>query len=166
MQTIRLIAALTGAALLVGAAQTAATAQPATGAPTTSPMTTPTKAPADMMTPAAAPGGAMNGTAGVLGTLALAARSLRARRTSGGYTLTGQAQVTDACQLARFDPSLLTIYPPQYNLVQFRDPKKKALLCAPHLMWITAIPRRVSSMKPPGYVTVRTRKGAKRVPIR
>jgi hypothetical protein len=142
-------------------------------------MTTPTKAPTDVMTPVMgptkapggmmtpAPHGAMNGTTpGALGMLALDARSLRARRTRSGYTLTGQALVNDPCQAARFDPSLLTIYPPQANLDQFRRPDRMGMLCIQKLAWVTATPRMVSSAKPPAYVTVRTKKGATRVYIR
>ena len=170
MQTTRLISALASAAFLFGTAHAnVASAQTSPTPPpmqmTTAPMTTPTKAPADMMTPAAA--ATMRGTTpGVLGTLALDARSLRARRTRTGYTLTGQALVNDACQAARFDPSLLTIFPPQFNLVQFRRPGSMGMMCVMRLIWVTAQPRMVTSTKPPGYITVRTRKGATRVPIR
>ncbi len=173
MHTTHVISALASAALLFGAAPTAASAQTSTMPPmqmATPPITaptTPTKAPADIATPVAAPtpGTATGGTPGVLGALALDARYLRARRTSTGYTLSGQALVNDACQAARFDPSLLTIYPPQYNLTQFRDPRKKNMMCVQRLIWVTAVPRRVSSTKPPPYITVRTNKGAKRVNI-
>jgi hypothetical protein len=103
--------------------------------------------------------------AGVLGVLALDARRLRARRTASGYTLTGQALVKDACQAARFDPSLLTIFPPQLNLVQFRRPGTMGMLCIMRLTWVTAQPRMVTSTHPPAYVTVRTKKGVTRVPI-
>ncbi len=173
MQTIRTISALVGAALLFGTAPLGvAGAQTSPPVQTAAPMTTPTKAPADMMTPAPggmmtpAPGGAMGGTTpGVLGVLAIDARSLHARRTRSGYTLTGQALVKDACQAARFDPSLLTIYPPQFNLDQFRSPSKMGMMCVQRLIWVTAQPRNVVSMKPPPYVTVRTQKRVIRVPI-
>ena len=177
MQTTRLISAL-ATAVLVGTVQSVAPAQtqPST-APTTqtttSPVTTPTKSPTDVMTPdavpaTAAPGAGMHGpgTPGMNGPLALNARNLRARRTATGYVLTGQAQVIDACQAARFDPSMLTIYPPQYDLHQFRAPGKMGMLCIQRLMWIAATPRTVPSTKPPAYITVRTQKGATRVPIR
>jgi hypothetical protein len=179
MQTTRLVSALAGAALLFGTAHASvAGAQTSPPVQTAAPMTTPTKAPADMMTPVAgatkapggmmtpAPGGAMGGTApGVLGMLAIDARSLHARRTRTGYTLTGQAQVKDACQAARFDPSLLTIYPPQFNLDQFRSPSKMGMMCVQRLIWVTAQPRVVTSSKPPAYVTVRTQKRVIHVPI-
>lgn len=171
MQMIRLIAALAGAAFLIGTAPASiATAQTSPApVPSTGPMTTtPTKAPSDVMTPVMGPTNAPGGTTtpGVLGTLALDARSLRARRTRSGYTLTGQALVNDACQAARFDPSLLTIYPPQYNLDQFRRPDRMGMLCIQRLTWVTAMPRTVKSTKPPAYITVRTKKGATRVYIR
>jgi hypothetical protein len=150
--------------------------------PTTGPMTTtPTKAPTDKMTPAPggamttapgsattpAPGGAMKGTTpGVLGVLALDARGLRARRTATGYVLTGEALVNDPCQAARFDPSLLTIHPPQFNLDQFRRPDRKGFMCIQKLAWVTAPAWTVTIAKPPAYVTVRTKAGVTRVPIR
>ena len=166
MQTMRSISALATAALLlstmppVASAQTAPSAAPAMPA-TTSPMTTPTKTPNDVMTPAVAPtpGGAMSA-------LVLDARYLRAHRTAAGYTLTGQALVKDACQTARFDPSLLTIFPPQFNLDQLRRPGTMGMLCIQRLTWVTAQQRTVTSAHPPAYVTVRTQKGATRVPIR
>jgi hypothetical protein len=173
MQTIRTISALAGAALLLGTAQVrVAGAQTSPPVQTAAPMTTPTKAPADMMTPAPggmmtpAPRGAMGGTTpGVLGVLAIDARSVHARRTRSGYMLTGQALVKDACQAARFDPSLLTIFPPQFNLDQFRSPSKMGMMCVQRLIWVTAQPRSVTSMKPPAYVTVRTQKRVIRVAI-
>jgi hypothetical protein len=172
MQT-RSVAALASALLALAAVHASIALAQTSPAPmaTTGPMTTPTKAPTDTMTPVMgptkAPGGAMKGiTPAVLGTLALDARSLRARRTRSGYTLTGQALVNDPCQAARFDPSLLTIYPPQYNLDQFRKPGSMGKLCIQRLAWVTAMPRTVSSMKPPAYVTVRTKKGTTRVSIR
>jgi hypothetical protein len=179
MQTTRSISALAGAAFLFGTAPLGlAGAQTSPPVQTAAPMTTPTKAPADLMTPVAgatkapggmmtpAPGGAMGGTTpGVLGVLALDARSLHARRTRTGYTLTGEALVNDACQAARFDPSLLTIFPPQFNLDQFRRPDRRGMLCIQRLMWVTAQPRVVTSTKPPAYVTVRTKKRVIRVAI-
>ena len=176
MKTTRLISALAGAVLLIGtpfASIAVAQTSPAP-MPTTGPMTTtPTKAPTDKMTPAPgsamtpAPGGAMKGTTpGVLGVLALDARGLRARRTATGYVLTGEALVNDPCQAARFDPSLLTIYPPQFNLDQFRRPDRMGFMCIQKLAWVTAPPRTVTSAKPPAYITVRTKAGMTRVPIR
>jgi len=165
MQTTRSICALAGAAFLFGTAPLGvAGAQTSPPVQTAAPMTTPTKAPADMMTPT--PGGAMGGTTpGVLGVLALDARSLHARRTRTGYTLTGEALVNDACQAARFDPSLLTIFPPQFNLDQFRRPDRRGMMCIQRLIWVTAQPRVVTSTKPPAYITVRTKKRVIRVPI-
>jgi hypothetical protein len=150
MQTTRLISALASAAFLIGTAHVG----------TASAQTAPTTPPMQMTVgPIASP-------AGVPGTLALDARGLRARRTAAGYTLSGQALVKDACQAARFDPSLLTIFPPQLNLVQFRRPGTMGMLCIMRVIWVTAQPRTVTSAHPPAYVTVRTQKGVTRVPIR
>ena len=170
MQTTRLISALASAALLTATAHAGiAGAQTSPPVQTAAPMTTPTKAPTDMMTPVAgptkAPGDLMTPAPGVLGVLALDAHSLRARRTPTGYALTGQALVNDPCYAARFDPSLLTIYPPQLNLDQFRRPDRMGMMCIQTLAWVTVQPRTVTSAKPPPYVTVRTKKGVTRVPI-
>ncbi|MDP9106033.1 MAG: hypothetical protein M3N49_08865 [Candidatus Eremiobacteraeota bacterium] len=171
MHTTRSISALVSAAFLAGTAQLGvADAQTAPPVQTAAPMTTPTKAPSDMMTPVAgatsAPGGAMGGTTpDVPGVLALDARALHARRTRTGYTLAGEALVNDACQAARFDPSLLTIFPPQFNLDQFRRPDRRGMLCIQRLIWVVAQPRSVASAYPPAYVTVRTKKRVIRVPI-
>ena len=163
MQTTRLICAVASAALLFGPvpASLAQTTPPATAAP----MTTPTKAPVDVMTPAAGP---TPGGAPLIprGYPALDLRGLRARRTLHGYVLSGEALVNDPCQAARFDPSLLTIYPPQFNLDQFRSPKKMGMMCIQRLAWVTAQPLMVTSAHPPAYVTVRTQKVLARVPIR
>jgi hypothetical protein len=166
MQTTRLICALASAAVLCGSAPASVAAQttaPATA--TTAPITTPTKAPVDVMTPAAAP---TPGGAPLVppGTLALDLRDVRARRTADGYVLTGEALVNDPCQAARFDSSLLKIYPPQFNLDQFRSPKKMGMLCIQVLAWVTAQPRTVTSAKPPAYVTLRSKNGMVRVPVR
>ncbi len=141
MLTNRSIAALASAALSIGLMQAAvASAQTAPPVRTAAP--------------------------GVLGVLALDARSLRARRTSKGYTLTGQALVNDACQSARFAPSLLTIFPPQYNLDQLRRPGTMGMMCVQRLTWVTAQPRMVDATHPPAFITVRTQKRTTRVPIR
>jgi hypothetical protein len=99
------------------------------------------------------------------GGLALDARSLRARRTPSGYTLTGQALVNDACQAARFDRVLGNIFPPLYNLDQFRRPGTMGLLCVMRLTWVTVPPKVVTSAAAPRFVTVHTRKGSVRVPV-
>jgi hypothetical protein len=181
MHAFRSLAALASAVFLAGLAPAAVFAQgyPVTTAPagTMAPATTipATKAPAGVppvqtmapMPKATTPGGAMSGgTAGTIAPLARDARGLRAKRTATGYTLTGQAQVNDACQAARFDPSLLTIFPPQFNLVQFRRPGTMGLLCAMHITWVTATPRAVTSQHPPAYITVRTQARTYRIPIR
>jgi hypothetical protein len=99
-------------------------------------------------------------------TLALDARSLRGARTRSGYGLSGQALVKDACTAARFSPSGLTIFPPQYNIVQYRQPSAMGMMCMPRAVWVTIAPLTVTSAYPPSYVTARTRKGITRVPIR
>lgn len=99
------------------------------------------------------------------GTLALDTRALRAQRTSTGYTLTGQAQVNNACQAARFDRSLGNMFPPQFDLTQFRRPGTQNLMCGPRLTWVTITPQIVTSAAPPRYVIVRTKQGMARVPV-
>ena len=169
MQTIRLISALASAAFLIGTGHASgAAAQTSAPVQTAAPVTTPTKAPTDMMTPVAgptkAPGDMMTPAPGVSGVLALDAHSLRAHRTPTGYTLTGEALVNDPCYAARFDPSPLRIYPPQFDLNQFRRPDRRGMLCIQVLTWVTAQPRAVTSAQS-AYVTVRTKEGATRVPI-
>ncbi|MDB5068943.1 MAG: hypothetical protein JWM87_54 [Candidatus Eremiobacteraeota bacterium] len=171
-----LSAALASAAVLICA--TAAPAQTTT-APTSAPVVGPTAVP----TSAPVTGGATSpstyvpmpaptGPAGMRtmplpagGSLALDARYLRGTRTAGGYRLTGQAQVKDACTGARFSQFLGNIFPPQFNLVQYRRPGTLGLLCAQHLVWVAAQTLNVTSAAPPRYVTVRTAKGTTRVPI-
>ena len=131
--------------------------------PTAAPATTATYMPMSTTLPATKPGPAMRPPAA---SLALDARSLRARRTTGGYTLTGQALVRDACTAARFDRVLGNIFPPQFNLSQFRRPGTLGLLCIQRLTWVNAIPKNVVSAAPPRYVSVRTQKGVTRVPVR
>lgn len=99
------------------------------------------------------------------GTLALDTRALRAQRTSTGYTLTGQAQVNDACQAARFDRFLGNIFPPQFDLTEFRRHGTENLMCMQRLTWVTVRPQIVTSAAPPRYVTVRTKRGMARVPV-
>jgi hypothetical protein len=141
MQRPRFAAAL-GAAVLVGAVAAGVSAQ-----------TTPAPA-ASTLQPVPA------------GSLALDARYVRAHRTPTGYTLTGQALVNDACQAARFDQVLGNIFPPQFDVHQFRRPGTVGLFCVMRLTWVTVQPGVVGSAAPPRYVTVRTRKGSVRVPVR
>ncbi len=171
MQRTRFAAALAGTAALfavVGAvgvsAQTTMAPTPASPVgPTAAPSTTATYAPMSTSLPVTRPGSAMRPPAPGL---ALDARALRARRTRTGYTLTGQALVRDACTAARFDRFLGNIFPPQFNLDQFRRPGTLGLLCIPRLTWVTAAPQSVVSAAPPRWVTVRTQKGFQRVPVR
>jgi hypothetical protein len=99
------------------------------------------------------------------GPLALDARALHGVRVATGYRLSAQALVKDACTAARFDASLLTIFPPQFSLVQFRRPGTMGMFCIQRLTWVTALPRNVTSSAPPRWVTVRTQKGVTRVPL-
>ena len=145
MPATRFAAALASAAILVATTGSVVVAQ-TTPAPTVAPVVGPTAAPA--------------------GQLALDARSLRARRTPTGYTLTGQALVKDACQAARFDQFLGNIFPPLFNLNQFRRPGTMGMMCIQRLTWVTAQPKAVTSAAPPRYVTVHTQKASVRVPVR
>ncbi len=179
MGSSRLRAAVGSAAILLCAipagafAQTTMAPTPApvigpTMAATRSPMTGASTAPTMTSThmPMAAPSGGAMTMPMPAGITALDARNLRARRTSTGYTLTGQALVNDACQAARFDQYLGNIFPPFFNLDQFRDPKKMSMMCVQRLTWVTAQPRAVTSTYPPKYVSVHTKKGTQRIPVR
>jgi hypothetical protein len=99
------------------------------------------------------------------GPVALDTRSLRGTRTAGGYRLTGQALVKDACTAARFTRLLGNIFPPFFNVVQYRRPGTMGMLCIQRLTWVTIQPLSMTSAAPPRYVTVHTQKGSKRVPI-
>ncbi len=145
------LAALAGIALFLSA--TAASAQ-TTMTPTPGPMVGPTAAPdpAGDARPAPEP-------------IALAARYLRGARTAGGYRLTGQALVKDACTAARFTQFLGNIFPPLFNVVQYRRPGTMGLLCIQRLTWVTIQPLTMTSAAPPRYVTVHAQKGSTRVPI-
>jgi len=98
--------------------------------------------------------------------LALDARALRGTRTASGYRLSGQALVKDACTAARFAQVLGNIFPPLFDLMQFRRLGTMGMFCIRRLTWVTAQPLNVSSAAPPRYVTVGTQKGTTRVPIR
>ena len=163
---VRLIAALAGVALSLSAA--AGSAQTTT-APTPGPAIGPTAAPAPVPVGGAMPSAAtarpatMPVPAG--GPVALDARYLRGTRTANGYRLTGQALVKDACTAARFSQFLGNIFPPLFNVVQYRRPGTMGLLCVRRLTWVTIQPLTVPSAAPPRYVTVHTQKGSTRVPI-
>ena len=145
MPATRYAAALASAAILAAVTASGVAAQTTT-APTIAPAVSPTVVPA--------------------GRLALDARSLRAHRTPAGYTLTGQALVNDACQAARFDQFLGNIFPPLFNVNQFRRPGTMGLLCIQRLTWVTVQSKAVTSAAPPRYVTVHTQKASVRVPVR
>ena len=170
MQRARFAAALAGAAVLIASGVVGASAQttmaptPASPVgPTTAPSTMATYTPMSTTVPATKPGPALRPPTL---SLALDARYLRARRTATGYTLTGQALVRDACTAARFDRLLGNIFPPLFNLDQFRRPGTMGLLCIQRLTWVNATPQTVVSAAPPRWVTVRTQKGSQRVPVR
>ena len=145
------LAALAGIALFLSA--TAASAQ-----------TTMTPAPGPMMRATAAPDPAASAIPAA-GPIALAARYLRGARTTNGYRLTGQALVKDACTAARFTQFLGNIFPPLFNVAQYRRPGTAGLLCIQRLTWVTIQPLGVTSAAPPRYVTVHAQKGSTRVPI-
>ncbi|HEY0395212.1 MAG TPA: hypothetical protein VGD01_12020 [Candidatus Elarobacter sp.] len=162
-------------AIIVLAANSTGTAQTTT-APTTQPVVGPTAVatavPGSISVPATTatmhppqkPGSlTMPLPAG--GPLALDARYLRGTRTASGYRLTGQAEVNDACMAARFSQFLGNIFPPQFNVVQYRRPDRMGMLCIQRLAWVTVPPLNVTSAAPPRYVTIRTQKGYTRVPI-
>ncbi|GAC1585658.1 MAG: hypothetical protein NVS3B7_20620 [Candidatus Elarobacter sp.] len=135
------------------------TAAPVPAAPSAAPGTSggPATAQTAAPIPAAAPVPA--------GPLALGARSLRTRRGEFGYELRGQALVKDACTAAGFARFFGNVFPPQFDVVQFRRPGMKAMLCTQRLTWVTILPLKVASEAPPRYITVRTRKGSVRVPL-
>jgi len=153
------MAALASAAVLIS---TAGASAQTTTAPTSMPVVGPTTAP---MSQPSGPAAMKTMPLPATGPLALDARYLKGTRTATGYRLTGQAEVKDACTAARFSQFLGNIFPPQFNLVQYRRPGTQGLLCAPRLTWVTAQPLNVTSAAPPRYVTVRTQKGVPRVPI-
>ena len=164
---VRLGAALACAAVLISAgAAPAQTTMAPTAVPVVGPTASATKAPG--MTPDAtpAPGGAMMTMPMPAGTLAIDARGLTARRTATGFTLGGQAEVKDGCQGARFDFFPGRIFPPQYNLDQFRRPGTMGMMCIQKVMWVPAAPRAVVASKTQRTVTVHTQKRAYAVPIR
>lgn len=179
---LRLVAALASAAMIVSAgaapAQTtmAPTPMPVVG-PTTTPSTMrmPTGAPtmmppvhtmAPMMTMPPAGGSTVYPLPVPRSALALDARYLRGTRTATGYRLTGQAEVRDACTAAKFQRLLGNIFPPFFNVVQYRRPGTLGLLCIQRLTWVTIAPLNVTSAAPPRWVSVHTAKGTTRVPIR
>lgn len=93
-------------------------------------------------------------------------RALAAHRTATGYVLSGQAQVSDGCQAARFDPVGRAASPSAFTIVQYRDPRNVGVMCTMLVHWVTASPRTVTTAKPPASVTVRTAAGTQRVPVR
>lgn len=101
------------------------------------------------------------------GTLAIDARALRARRTPPGFVLSGQALVKDGCQAARFDYFQGNVFPPEFNLKQFRRPGTMGMLCIQKLTWVSAAPRAVRASSGQKTVTVHAQKrGSILVPIR
>lgn len=93
-------------------------------------------------------------------------RALAAHRTATGYVLGGQAQVSDGCQAARFDPVGQGPRPSAFTIVQYRDPRNVGVMCTQLVHWVSAAPRTVTTAKPPAFVTVRTAAGTQRVPVR
>lgn len=165
---VRLIAALAAVGVFFSA--TAAVSAQTTMAPAPGPAMGPTAAPhpsagsdAPLSAPTARPPALMPIPVG--GPLALDARYLRGMRTAPGYRLTGEALVKDACTAARFTRFLGNVFPPQFNVVQYRRPGTTGLLCVRRPTWVTIAPVGVTSAAPPRYVNVRTQKGVVRAPI-
>jgi hypothetical protein len=90
------------------------------------------------------------------GTLGIDGRSLKAQRTATGFTLSGEAEVNDACQAARFDISPGNVSPPQFDLTQFTPTDKSGVACASVLTWTPAQPRDVAAPSGQTTVTVHT----------
>jgi len=150
---VRVSAALASVAvLLCGAAGAAQT----TTAPTPGPVIGPTATPGAVPAGGALPAG---------GPVALDARSLRGTRTTSGYRLAGQALVKDACTAARFVQFMGNVFPPFFNVVQYRRPGTMGMLCIQRLTRVTIQPLNVTSAAPPRWVTVHTQKGSARVQI-
>ncbi|MEA2665327.1 MAG: hypothetical protein QOI11_2271 [Candidatus Eremiobacteraeota bacterium] len=129
-----------------------------------------TMAPRPLPSGGTAPGGTAPGAPNldpntVPGSPAMSARALRAHRTAGGYVLSGEAQVQDGCQAARFDPAAQSANPAQFTLVQYRNPANRGVMCTQMVRWVPAS-RTVTTAKPPAAVTVRTAAGTKRIPVR
>lgn len=171
---VRLIAALASAAVCMSGAGSAQTMTPAPAAAPTAaavpiplgsaaPVAPSTYAPVASPAPGAHPPATMPLPTG--GPLALDARYLRGTKTETGYRLTGQALVKDPCNTARFTQVLGNIFPPQYNVVQYRSPAKMGVLCVQRVIWATIRPIDVTGGGSLRYVTVRTQKGFARVPI-
>jgi hypothetical protein len=165
---VRLVAALASAAVLLSAAPAAAqTTMAPTAMPVVGPTTTPNAMPMGTTTPTMMP--PVHTMAPMMiapSTLALDARYLRGTRTPKGYVLTGQAEVRDACTAAKFQRLLGNVFPPFYNVMQYRRPGTMNLLCIQRLTWVTIAPLNVASLARPRYVNVHTAKGTTRVPIR
>jgi hypothetical protein len=156
---VRVIAALAGVAVFscgaAGSAQTTMAPAPAP-APSIGPTPPPLLVPPDRR---ALPPGPVGPP------IALNARYLRGSRVANSYRLTGQALVKDACTAARFTQSLGNIFPPFFNVMQYRRPGTAGLLCILRPTWLTVEPLTVKSAAPPRYVTVHTQKGSARVPV-
>ena len=122
--------------------------------------------PSTALTPAPPANGRTRATMLMLpgGPVALDARSLRGTRTRSGYRLTGQALVKDACTAARFTQVLGNVFPPSFNVTQYRPPGTMGRLCIQRLTWVTIAPLDTTTAAPPPFVTVHTQKGSTRVP--
>lgn len=88
--------------------------------------------------------------------LALDGASLKASKTASGFSLSGQADVSDPCHAARF--VLSSMRPLRYDLVQFRRLDKIGVMCIMRTAWVTAAPLAVATVRTPAAVIVRTQK--------
>lgn len=117
--------------------------------------------------PPGPPSGAVTAPVGMTpaGTQSIDARALRAQRTATGFTLTGEAEVGDACRAARFDISPGNVSPPQFDLTQYTPADKSGLACATVLTWTAAQPLDVAAAAGQTTVTVHTQTQTYVVPI-
>jgi hypothetical protein len=66
--------------------------------------------------------------------------------------------VKDACQSARFDFFRGTVFPPQFDVTQFRNPRMMGVMCVNRVLWVAVQPRAVRAAAPQKTVTIHTQK--------
>jgi len=96
---------------------------------------------------------------------ALDVRSLHAKRTPSGYTLTGEALVRDPCEGARFATVREGSSPVTFAVQEFRPAKNADRLCIQRIIWIELAPYAVKRAYPPRWITVRALAKSYRVRI-